>query len=37
MMCPLDLDEHPTHPLRDHLLALAVLVLFSTITLLLTR
>jgi hypothetical protein len=37
MMCPLELDEHPTHHLDDHLIAVGVLVLFCAITLLLTR
>ncbi|GAA4123044.1 hypothetical protein GCM10022415_27680 [Knoellia locipacati] len=35
MMCGLDLDEHPTHPVRDHLQAAVVLVLFVAVTLLL--
>lgn len=37
MMGPLELDEHPTHEVRDHLLALGVMVLFCAITLLLLR
>ena len=37
MMCSLELDEHPTHHVRDHLLALSVLVLFCAITILLSR
>jgi hypothetical protein len=37
MMCPLELDEHPTHHLRDHLIALGVLVLFCVIGALLPR
>jgi hypothetical protein len=36
-MCPLELDEHPAHDLRDHLLALSVMVLFCTITVFLSR
>jgi len=35
MMGPLDLDEHPTHALRDHLVALAALALFCAAVLLL--
>lgn len=35
MMCALYLDEHPTHPVRDHLLSAAVLVLFVAVALLL--
>lgn len=37
MMAPLDLDEHPTHLLRDHVLTLAVTVLFCAIVVLLSR
>lgn len=37
MMSPVGLDEHPTHHLRDHLLTLAVMVLFGAITVLLNR
>lgn len=37
MMCPLELDEHPTHPVRDHLLALVVMALFCAVTVLLSR
>ena len=37
MMSPLELDEHPTHHLRDHLLTLGAMVLFFAITLLLSR
>lgn len=35
MMSSLDLDEHPTHLLRDHLLTLGLLVLFGAIVVLL--
>jgi hypothetical protein len=31
MMVPLALDEHPTHPLRDHLLTLGAAVLFVAV------
>ncbi len=37
MMVPLELDEHPTHHVRDHLLTLGVMVLFCAITVLLRR
>lgn len=37
MMSPLDLDEHPTHHVRDHLLTLGALLLFCAVTLLLSR
>jgi hypothetical protein len=29
MMCPLDLDEHPSHPVRDHLLTLLAALVFA--------
>lgn len=28
MMTPLELDEHPTYPLLDHLLSIAAVLLF---------
>lgn len=31
MMASLDLDEHPTHALRDHLLTLAVALAFFAV------
>ena len=37
MMSSLDLDEHPTHDLRDHLLALGSMVLFCALAILLSR
>lgn len=37
MMSPLNLDEHPTHLLRDHFLTLGVMILFCAIVLLLVR
>jgi len=37
MMSPLELDEHPTHHVRDHLLTLGVMVIFGAITVLLSR
>src|SRR5690348_6256658 len=37
MMLPLDLDEHPTHDVRDHLLTFGALVLFLAVSLLLAR
>ncbi len=37
MMAPLELDEHPTHPVRDHLLTLGVIVRFCAVTVLLHR
>jgi hypothetical protein len=36
-MAPLDLDEHPTHHVRDHLETLGALVLFLAIAVLLSR
>ena len=36
MMRPLDLDEHPTHDWRDHLLALGLMALFCTVALILS-
>jgi hypothetical protein len=35
MMTSLDLDEHPTHGLRDHLLTLGAAVVFLAVVLLL--
>jgi hypothetical protein len=35
MMTSLDLDEHPTHALRDHLLTLGAAVVFLAVVLLL--
>lgn len=37
MMRPLELDEHPTHHVRDHLLALGATVLFCLIAVILRR
>ena len=37
MMGSLDLDEHPTHDLRDHILGLGALALYCAITILLSR
>lgn len=37
MMSPLDLDEHPTHLVRDHLITLGVIVLFCAVVLVLGR
>jgi hypothetical protein len=37
MMSSLDLDEHPTHLLRDHLFTLGMTVLFCAIVVLLNR
>jgi len=37
MMTPLKLDEHPTHPLRDHLLTLGAAVLFIAVAVALSR
>ncbi|MFC7488464.1 hypothetical protein ACOCJ7_08805 [Knoellia sp. CPCC 206453] len=37
MMSPLDLDEHPKHLVRDHVLTLGVIVLFCAVVLLLGR
>ena len=37
MMSPLALDEHPTHPVRDHLVTLGAMVLVCVIALLLRR
>lgn len=37
MMCSLELDEHPTHHLRDHVVTLSALLLFIAITVLLSR
>ncbi|EAP99762.1 hypothetical protein JNB_06324 [Janibacter sp. HTCC2649] len=37
MMSPLDLDEHPTRAVRDHVVALAGLVLFCAVVLLMGR
>ena len=37
MMSPLDLDEHPTHLVRDHLVTLGLIVLLCAAVLLLDR
>lgn len=37
MMSPLDLDEHPTHLVRDHLVTLGAIVLFCAAVWLLNR
>jgi hypothetical protein len=37
MMCSLEFDEHPSHDLRDHVLALGALLLFIATTVLLSR
>jgi hypothetical protein len=37
MMAPLDLDEHPTHHVRDHVVTLGALVLFFAIAVILSR
>ena len=36
-MRPLELDEHPTHQVRDHLLARGVMVLVCAITVFVSR
>ena len=36
MMSSLDLDEHPTHDVRDHLLALGAMVGYCAIVVLLS-
>ena len=37
MMSSLDLDEHPTHELRDHVVGLGALIVFCAIAILLAR
>jgi hypothetical protein len=37
MMLSLELDEHPTHHVRDHLLTLGAMVLFCATIVLLSR
>ena len=37
MMSPLQLDEHPTHPLRDHLVTLGMALVFVAAVLLTIR
>jgi hypothetical protein len=37
MMSSLDLVEHPTHHVRDHVLTLGAIVLFCAIIVLLSR
>jgi hypothetical protein len=37
MMSPLELDEHPTHPLRDHLVTLGMALVFAAAVLLTSR
>ena len=37
MMSPLDLDEHPTHPLRDHLFTWSAVLVFAAVLILTSR
>ena len=36
MMSPLELDEHPRRPVRDHLLTLGAALIYATVVVLLS-